>query len=686
MGNDSLGKPFDFSANSSYDKERIDEYDDDSSSIGSNSSPLVDKVQMNSNSIYDKPKDLSFLASANFSTDSIAETDEKLLQGDNVEDGGGFHENIGTPNQSFNASFNSISLPINNNTPGHSRRYSTSTFTSPQPAFGARSTVNERPKSALFTGDTSGGIGIGALDSTPLQSPINPSYRQNRHSRKSSFIPPPIIAPNNTSRSSSPSRATSPSRGTRNVRSKSPIRRPPSPTKNHSPFNFRPQEVTLQHNNSLAVKPAHRKGHKYKHSSVSMNYYQEPPPPSVNEDKLVTITDLYPIPTVKELIRSIKKVQKVKLWWSIIHILLSLIVFVAGTKIKVPELATLAHLIFYDSLGSLVIVLVDIMSNFAVWNNSSIKFPFGLGRFEVLVGFALGASLVMVGFDLLSHIFEEFIVYLFSMTETNQSHSHHVHRDGGELFEAFIYFSILIITFTVTVITSKYILAAEKINKIIQSDDDDYSASQKFGKKLPINGMSHSRNRSQAGLLDQGSSSSSSFEPTNKMDKLYKFANIVTKNPTHVLTLLYTTFMILSPLVSEFLLKKIELDVNELASFIVASLFCLTGWKLVRALGETLLLSYPCSDYDYSKLKERITGDIVKLDAFKPIYRIDEFFIVKFNYDLFIIGMKVIMTGGSSDDEARLRFEINRLLNRLIKGYITSDNSLLEITIDIDRY
>jgi divalent metal cation (Fe/Co/Zn/Cd) transporter len=63
----------------------------------------------------------------------------------------------------------------------------------------------------------------------------------------------------------------------------------------------------------------------------------------------------------------------------------------------------LSHLIFYDSLGALVCVCVEVFSNFEVWGRSSIRHPFGLQRMEVIAGFALSVLLIFFGFDLISH-------------------------------------------------------------------------------------------------------------------------------------------------------------------------------------------------------------------------------------------------------------------------------------------
>lgn len=677
--------------------------DDDSSSLESNSSPLVNKVNggayllneeapgLHSEHKPNTHKDLSFLASANFSTDSIAEADEDLLYTSQADE-------PSTPPYAASMSFSGgyqQSSPSHTRSPSqassqtHTRGYSVSSLNSKQPLHQlSPNSTRPRPVSALFPGDASMKLDdhtipslqtlIGATPPSNINttnSPFANQGRQNNHQRRggnnnNGYIPPPIVPPNYSSRSGSPTRSSSPTRNNKHFRSKSPVRRSSSPTKLYQPFNFKPQEIALNNgaSSTLTVKPAHRKGHKYKHSSVSMNYFQEPSHSLTTDHAFDTlpVPDLHPIPTFTELLNSITKDQKVKVCWSMVHLMLSVIVFTSSYRIHVAELSTLAHLIFYDSLGCMVIILVDIVSNFNVWNSASLVYPFGLGRLEVLIGFALGASLVMVGFDLLSHIFEEFIVYLFEMNQENTHSHHHVHSSEDSqppIQDSFIYYSVLLLTVAITLITSNYILAAEKINKLIKDTHG------------------HSRNVSNIGILDEGIED---IRENKYLEKFNKFTNIITKNPTYMLTLLYAAFLIISPWVAEYILEQLELDINEVASLTISLLFCLTGWKLVKALGEILLLSYPSSSYGYHKLKYSITREIINFDDFKKDFRIENIFITKFNYDTFVVGIKISMKGGSVDNESNLKHEISKLIIKKIQKR-QRNNFKLELTIDVDR-
>ncbi|ODV79026.1 uncharacterized protein CANTADRAFT_6216 [Suhomyces tanzawaensis NRRL Y-17324] len=588
-----------------------------------------------------RPADIRKLSSANFSSDSLVDPNPAPL----------------TP--TINSVGGSYSPATN------TRRYSNSS--------------RPRPKSAVFMMDSNFAI---SEDGSPIQSPISntPRSRNSVHfGQRNSYIPNTTFPPTGPvampPRSSSPTRSTSPSRQSRNYRSKSPVRRLSSPSKTYLPFNFQPQEMMLQNNNSnqsLLLKPAHRKGHKYKHSSVSMNLFQEPPPSLATDNQLLKIPSLYPIPNFKESLASITPAQKLKVSWSFIHLSLSLIVFLIGLRYKLSALSTLAHLIFYDSIGSIVIVFVDIMSNFEVWNNSSITYPFGLGRLEVLVGFALSASLVMVGFDLVSHFVEEFIIELVvdpdAAAHGEQHNSHHIHGDGGGITNWFTYELVLIVTMVVTLITSNYILAYEKINEMISSQEEKSFITEK--------------SREKSGIL--GDTVKNTSAPQSVISDLKKYVDVWTKNPTHFLTLSYSTFLMIIPVIP-LSFDSETVDLNEMASLIVALLLCYTGWRLVKSLGGILLCSYPHSDYDYHKLKCSIMDQILSMDFFKHTYTVEKFFITKFNYQLFVVGLQINMKGASNDDESRLRFEIARIVKREIEKIDTHKNTKIENTIDINR-
>lgn len=596
-----------------------------------------------------KPRDLRFLASANFLMESLGESN--------------------APQTPILETGNSSPVP-----PDTRRYLMNSLNNSPiiQPSAAAHvranlSTRTQRPRSGIFAMDSSNYAILedgSPVSTTPKRrSYIPPGAQniafnvgqsfQNLVNNSSTYSQPPR----------SPSRLTSPVRASRQYRLKSPVRRSTSPSKGSSPFNFQPQEI-MQHGNSSAstLKPAHRKGHKYKHSSVSMNLFQEPPPAVSLTSQQLAIPDLYPIPNFKELVGSIKREQKFRLVWSALHVLLSVLVFLVGLHFQIASLSTLAHIIFYDSIGLVVIVFVDVMSNFEVWNSSSIAYPFGLGRLEVLVGFALGALLVMVGFDLVSHFVEEFIIMLVVARDTAEHaiehKSHHVHSTNGTIENMWIYRFVLLISIAVTLITSNYILAYDRISKMILTKEPASTEPQNKA----------------GGLLETETTTES------KLTAIANFARVWSKNPTHLLTLCYSIYLLVFP----FLPAVTEVDVNEVISLIVALLLCNIGWKLVKLLGGILMCSYPHSDHDYHMIKTRIMERVTALDFFRQSYAVQNFYITKFNYELYVVGIKLSMRGASHDDESRLMFEVNRIVKSEIEA--VDPKNQIEITIDVTRY
>jgi Co/Zn/Cd efflux system component len=167
-----------------------------------------------------------------------------------------------------------------------------------------------------------------------------------------------------------------------------------SPTPN--PFNFQTQVISA----SPVAKPSvgQRRGHKYKHSSISTQHqiFQEPPsrPPPVLPASL-------PVPTLREAWRSMHNDQRRRLYWCLCHLAVAMFVFFKSEGSL--AMTALSHLVFFDAGSAAVCVAVDVLGNFEVWRRSSIRHPFGLERAEVLTGFAMSVFLLFGGFDLVSH-------------------------------------------------------------------------------------------------------------------------------------------------------------------------------------------------------------------------------------------------------------------------------------------
>ncbi|KPM41667.1 hypothetical protein AK830_g4929 [Neonectria ditissima] len=187
-----------------------------------------------------------------------------------------------------------------------------------------------------------------------------------------------------------------------------------------SPFNFKTQVIST---GPVKSNIGQRRGHRYKHSSISSQHqiFQEPPPrpPPVLPASL-------PIPTVKEAWKSMTKDQRIHLYWSLCHLAVATYVFFRSDG----SLATtaLSHLVFFDAGSAAVCVVVDVLGNFDVWRRSSIRHPFGLERAEVLAGFAMSIFLLFGGFDLVSHTLKHFLESLGN----HEAHHGHEHDEGPD--------------------------------------------------------------------------------------------------------------------------------------------------------------------------------------------------------------------------------------------------------------
>ena len=124
-------------------------------------------------------------------------------------------------------------------------------------------------------------------------------------------------------------------------------------------------------------------------------------------------------------------------------------------------------------------------------------------------------------------------------------------------------------------------------------------------------------------------------------------------------------------------------DLDEATTLIVAVMVIRNGWAIARELGGELLLLFPSLDYQYHMLKQRISDEIVSLDCYKQSYKMNQFFVTKFNRTLYVVGIRLGMHGGSSDDELMLRFEVNRVVRGVLSEALGKN---VEITIDIDRH
>ncbi|KAI9837301.1 MAG: hypothetical protein M1819_000375 [Sarea resinae] len=179
-----------------------------------------------------------------------------------------------------------------------------------------------------------------------------------------------------------------------------------------NPFNF--QTTTIAKSPVAKSNVGQRRGHKYKHSSVSHQIFLEPAPRAP-----LALPASLPIPTFLECRKSMSKEQKSRTAWCFCH------TFVAGYTLWSAQgslaMTSLSHMILFDALGAFLCVVVDVLGNFEVWKRSSIRHPFGLERAEVLASFAMSVFLLFMGMDLISHNLQHLLESLGNHTP------HHPH-------------------------------------------------------------------------------------------------------------------------------------------------------------------------------------------------------------------------------------------------------------------
>ncbi|KAJ8101194.1 cation efflux family-domain-containing protein [Lipomyces tetrasporus] len=241
-------------------------------------------------------------------------------------------------------------------------------------------------------------------------------------------------------------------------RSTSPVKVP------RKPFNFQSTVASR----SPVNKPNQRRGHKYKHSSVSMNFFLEPPPrpPPV-------VPAHFPVPTHKDAIQSMSRDQKIQLGWCSLHFLVGLQLWFISSESTV--LMALSHIIFYDAFAATLSVLVDVLSNFEVWKNSSIRHPFGLQRAEILAGFASTVGLLFMGIDIGSHLCENFMKHVITESSPHDHESERFYARGTPI--------VVIFSIMATVVSSIVFKNHERIGTAVQFS---YIRKLKYGLNNPL--------------------------------------------------------------------------------------------------------------------------------------------------------------------------------------------------------
>ncbi|KXJ93130.1 cation efflux family-domain-containing protein [Microdochium bolleyi] len=390
-----------------------------------------------------------------------------------------------------------------------------------------------------------------------------------------------------------------------------------------NPFNFQTQVISTS-----PVKPAvgQRRGHKYKHSSVSAQHqiFQEPR----HRAPLALPRDL-PVPTTKEAWKSMSVDQRRRLYWCFCHLVVAVFVFLHAHGSL--AMTALSHLVFFDAGSALICVGVDVLGNFEVWKRSSIRHPFGLERAEVLAGFAMSVFLIFGGFDLVSHNVKHVLEGQGGHEPHHPDpHDAHDHPDSalgvGRLN-----------------IASIAVMAATLVSA--------------FGLK------NHAR--------------ISKFMRVSYLSSLPS----VLSNPFHFLTLSTAGLMLILPLLS--IRINIYID-SSLCAIVAVAMFAL-GFQVAAAQGLMLLMSYG-GKAGTDKTGDVTVADVLReIEAETAVERIEEAQFWQVHYGLCMANLKLCVTKGADDATlSRLRTRVATLIqNRLGEGYGKGGSLRWEVTLQM---
>ncbi|KAL3232355.1 Protein ZRG17 [Nakaseomyces bracarensis] len=486
-------------------------------------------------------------------------------------------------------------------------------------------------------------------------------------------------------------------------RNRSPVR-PSSPEHNYlkvgppgkrgslaldTPFNFSSAPIKPQIPNgpnnqntppSSSSRASFRKGHRYKHSSVSMNFFQEP------EVKIpLNIAKSLPIPDFEDMLNNLPWPKAhLQLIIATCQFFLCIVVFYLGRNNNWSNFVTLSHFITYDIIGALVTILVENLSQFQVWFTGTITYPFGLNRVDVLLSFGLAVSLCFVGLDLLFHIIEESIVLLVETKDHDSDthsditqqipHSHHSEAfslaDGN--------FSVWYFTLIVTII-----LSTLSLYKTYYSNTNS-----KLKTKNPLVTISYGFYLMIYPLL---------------VRQFYGFADYIATVTIAIFILLHglkiaewsaivllmglstTNLPSLTLLNGESEDNPVDVSENAKSKTRLRSLSTLPVSTETHAKNSYKSKLFPWFSGDVfdksdpTGFKSKMLEQLECLPEFKSKCKLnyENLIISKVNFNLFIVLMKISMKGGSNDDELQLRLALDKCIKKILPGS--------ETTIEIER-
>lgn len=492
-------------------------------------------------------------------------------------------------------------------------------------------------------------------------------------------------------------------------RNRSPVR-PSSPEHNHlkvgppgkrssmmldSPFNFssapiKPQLPNGSHQTppSSSSRASFRKGHRYKHSSVSMNFFQEP------EVKIpLNISKSLPIPDSEDLIKNLPWPKAhIQLIISLSQFILCIAVFYLGRKNNWTNFITFSHFIAYDIIGALVTILVENLSQFQVWSTGTITFPFGLNRVDVLLSFGLAVSLCFVGLDLVFHIIEESIVLLVE-TRDHSSDTHsdieqsipHSHHGSSEPFTLVgSDYSTWYLTLLVSIA-----LSTLSLYKIYYSNTNS-----KLKTKNPLITISYGFYLMVYPVLANQFYNFSDYIATIAIAFFILLHGLKIAEWTGVILLMGLSTTSLPPLAlidkdEENSTASTQETVNERISSLrrnrsntlnaFQEIDDKTSGSRIKKMFGILHEHKTVIEHDASKFKSAIFEKLENLPEYKAKCKLEyqDLIVTKVNFNLYVVLMKVNMKGASNDEELHFRLAFDKCIKSILPGS--------ETTIEIER-
>ncbi|KAJ9134605.1 Cation efflux family protein family [Pleurostoma richardsiae] len=416
-----------------------------------------------------------------------------------------------------------------------------------------------------------------------------------------------------------------------------------------NPFNFQTQFISTS---PVKSNIGQRRGHRYKHSSISAQHqiFQEPPPrpPPVLPASL-------PVPTLGEAWASMHKDQRVRLYWCLCHAAVAgYVFFSAGGSLA---MTALSHLVFFDVGSAAICVAVDVLGNFEVWRRSSIRHPFGLQRAEVLAGFAMSVFLVFGGFDLLSHNLKHVLESVGSH-EPHSPHAHvHIAEPGSE---------------------SSAHLGHGDLGRAISPGTVDIASLAAVASTLISAYGLKNQTRVRRVLRAAYPAGLSSIVPETLA------------NPFHFLTLFFSFLLLLLPLLSVAFFVWLD---RLICAAIAVSMFVL-GFRLAVAQGLMLLMSYSGRSSSLTSTGVSVGGRedgrtvpavVREIESEPQVSRVDEAQFWQVHYGLCMANLKVCVIKGCDDSSlSQLRSRVRSVIqNRLGEGYGRGGSLRWEVTLQL---